>query len=263
MNEQNIVVVVGDLGAGSNIVKNILLLNQLVDFPVDNDDRLQAIKKMVYPTSLNQDLSKWISYEYRLREWKHWYGANVADNYADIKTEQVIKKSQTKKIVFITHWPEIAIRLKNQYPGIKIVSLYPKTQFELLWQIKTYIDKRGIEKLQNFSFFENEEVERQQYIDEHSLDEYYQFNVLNMFEILKDRKDQYEQIDEFKIEISKLINVESDWLERLSEYLEFTLDKEESLKLLLYWKQLHNNDHEVINYKWFKKVYMSKHYAKN
>ena len=262
MNEKNIIIIIGDLGAGSNLLKNILLLSDEVDFPNSKKDKLQDIIQTVYPAALKENLNNWLYYEYKLRNWVQWYGVDITNEYADIKTEKVLARSKNKKIVFLTHWPEIAHKLKQQYLGIKLVSLYPTTDFELLWQIKSYIDKKSIDTLQNFSF-NDPDNQKQQYIETHTLNNYYKFNVLNMFEIMKSRSHEYRDIGEFRLDILKLIDIDSSWIDALSDYLGITINLDKATELLEHWKQLHNRDSEVFDYVWFEDIYKSKQYAQN
>jgi hypothetical protein len=253
LKQENIVIVIGDLGAGANLVKNILLLNEEFDWPnIQTTNRLDFIKKTVYPLQLIDNLDKWIDFEYRFRKFKSYYDVDISDNFNDINTSAVIGKSQNKKIVFLCHWPEYASRLKNTYPNIKLISLYPATNFELLWQIKTYIDKISINKLQNFSFFENPETQKLQYIKTFGEDEYYKFNVLNMIEILDRRKNSYKNINGYAIDIHSLLTNDR-WIEGIEEFLNIKLNKKDSIDLLNHWRQLHRPIQEIDNFKWFEK----------
>ena len=255
INQENIIIVIGDLGAGTNLVKNILLLNEEVDWPnVPTDNRLNFLKETAYPLHLKDNLTTWTSFEYKFRNFKGCYGVDVSDNYADLNTQLVAEKSQNNKIIFVCHWPEYAVRLKNIYPSIKLVSLYPETNFELLWQIKTYIDKVSIEKLQNFSFGENIESQKAQYINTFGEDEYYKFNVLNMIEILNKRKDLYKNIDGYAIQINSLL-AEDAWIDDIGKFLNIKINKSNSLDLLNRWRSLHRPIEEIYNFKWFEKYY--------
>jgi len=256
LNQENIIIVIGDLGAGANIVKNILLLNEMVDWPgVATTNRLDVIKQTIYPVELANNLNKWMNFERVFRNFNKNYGVDISDNDGDIGTQLVVEKSQNKKIVFLCHWPEIALDLKNKYNSIKLVSLYPETDFELLWQIKTYIDKISIEKLQNFSFDNNIELEKQRYIDQFGIEDYYKYNVLNMIEILNDRTNSYKHINGHAIKINSLLT-NDDWIDEIENFLNIKLNKSESVDLLNHWRSLHKSTQEIDDYKWFEKYYL-------
>jgi len=237
INQQNIIIVVGDLGSGVNMVKNVLLLSPEVDFPIAPNSRLEYIKNLVYPDQLKDNLKNWIKFEYKLRNWKSLYQIDIADFYADIDTPKVIEISQHSRIVFITHWPDIALQLKNKYSNIKLIALYPKTDKDLQWQINTYIEKLGIERLQNFSFNDNIDQQKNNYISQYGIEEYYKFNVLNMFEIMQERADSYKNLPAYQIAISDLQNAE--WIDGLSEYLNINLNLDQAHSLINTWKDFH------------------------
>jgi hypothetical protein len=136
-----------------------------------------------------------------------------------------------------------------------LISLYPETDFELLWQIKTYIDKITIEKLQNFSFDNNIELEKQRYIDQFGIEDYYKYNVLNMIEILNDRTNSYKHINGHAIKINSLLT-NDDWIDEIENFLNIKLNKSESVDLLNHWRSLHKSTQEIDDYKWFEKYYL-------
>jgi hypothetical protein len=238
LNEKNIIVVVGDLGSGVNLVKNTLLLSEEVDFPNCTKNRLDYIKNLVYPVSLKDNLNQWIKHEYKLRFWQKYYDVDIADQYADIATEKLIKISQASKVIFITHWVDIANRLKQKYPGVQLISVYPKNNQELQWQIATYIDKIGIENLHDFTFFNNATEQKNNYIDKFGKNSYHQLNVLNMFEIMKDRINSFEKLSAYQITVGELQTHE--WILGISNFLNLKLDSGQAKELVNTWKHLHS-----------------------
>ena len=251
INQQNIIIVVGDLGSGVNMVKNVLLLSPKVDFPNVNSKRLEYIKNLVYPEQLRNNLKNWIKLEYKLRNWKNLYQVDITDSYNDINTNAVIEISQHSYIVFITHWPGIAMQLKNKYPDIQLITLYPKTDKDLHWQINTYIEKLGIESLQNFSFNSNVDEQKNNYISQFGMEEYYKFNILNMFEIMKERSDSYKNLPAYQIAISDL--QDTMWVDQLVNFLNIDLDLDQAHSLIKIWKDFHQSV-DSNNIKWSKHV---------
>jgi hypothetical protein len=254
INDNNIIVVVGDLGSGVNFIKNLLLLDDLTDWPlVKIDSRLDYFLNEIYPNTLKNNLSTWLRHEYKLRQFDSRYKVDIANQYADINTKQVQEISQNRKIIFLTHWPDTAIRLKSLYPNIKIVSVYSNTYNEVLWQVKTYIDKVGIENLQNFSFPENIDKEKEKYINQTGKDAYYKFNVYNMINILKERSLKYKL--GYSITINELLDDSIDNLvDGLNKYLNLNISYIDSGTLHNQWKNLHYSKTDVQNFKWFEEI---------
>jgi hypothetical protein len=249
LNDGNVILTVGDLGAGTNLVKNVILLSKDVDFPISTVDRYQYILDTVYPSNIKNNMSTWTHYEFKLRRWKKWYGVDIADNFHDISNSLTIQRSLQSKIVFLTHTPETASRLRETYSKINVVYLYPESDFALRWQIKTYIDKLGVENLFNFSFNSDCESRKKDYIQQHGLENYYSFNVLNMYEILKSRVEDYKALDGIGIEIGTIAN--GDWVKMLSEKLNIELDVDLAIKLINHWHSLHYSNCEIANYPYF------------
>lgn len=233
----NIIIVLGDLGAGANFVKNTLLLSPDVDFPWHNaDDRLKFITSNVYPDHLKTVPSRWIKHEYQLRSWNTFYGTDIADDYHSIDTVQVRKITKNKKIVFLCHWPHIVQKLKQQYPKITVVSLHAQTQQEVEWQVSQYISKIGIENLQNFSFNGNIEAQKKEFMASHGNEQYYRFNALNMFEVLQQRKDTYANVDYITIRIADLQS--NNWIVPVTAKLGIELDLTQANQLFATWQNL-------------------------
>lgn len=252
LNESNIVIVVGDLGSGVNLVKNILLTSPDVDWPYLESDRFNFLVKTSYPESLKSDMSQWVILESKVRLWGQLYGADIADEYQDINTSTIIARSQTHRLVFISHWCNIALELKKQYPGIKIISLYPENFSELLWQVKTYIDKRGIDKIGNFSFADNIEQSKKNYIEQHGIDTYYKFNISNMVGIFNDRASQYKTLSNYTISIGELAS--PTWVQRIAQQLNIKIDQLQATKLIDIWKNLHEPDDAIDTCPWLELV---------
>jgi hypothetical protein len=249
LNQTNIIVVVGDIGSGVNLIKNLLIVPEnTVWLGPPTNDRVTAIINTVYPTLLKNDMTRWLDYEYLLRTWNKVLGVDIADSYADIDTVQVRQYSQHKKIVFVTHWPEIAANLKTMYPGITLISLYPNTINELAWQVKTYILKKSIETLQEFSFSTN--TEKLDYINKFGTESYYQLNVLNMIEIMWNRHVGYKNLPGHNLKISDLWSNDSSWLTNLQQ-VNPELNIVKSSLIVNNWKQLHNWNQDIWDFKYF------------
>jgi hypothetical protein len=148
----------------------------------------------------------------------------------------VIAASQHSQIAFLSHWPDTALKLKSLYPGIKLVSLYPENDTELRWQINAYIEKLGIERLQNFTFLNNIEQQKNNYINKHGANAYYKLNVLNMFEILKDRINDYRDLPGYNLSIGRL--QQNNWAQDLGKWLNININPAQATALFETWHGL-------------------------
>ena len=169
---------IGDLGAGTNLVKNLCLLDKSYDCPWQ--DPFNFFLTMYKDT----DFNNWLFYEDQTRFWQKRYGFDLSNNLESRDLKNI------NRTVFINHsafWQQDQLdKLKD---SCDIIFLAPMSDKGLRWQIRAYVVKKGIDKLHNFSFT-NPSIEKQSYIDQHGLENYYKFNVLNMYEIIKHRRDQ-------------------------------------------------------------------------
>ena len=237
INQQNVIIVLGDLGAGSNFVKNVLLLSPDLDFPWNTTkSRLDFIISTVYPQSLKITPSRWISHEYKLRSWDYYYKVDISDIYSDINTQQVCEISQTRKIVFLCHDPAIVEKLKTKYPDISVVSLHADTKAGVAWQLSQYLSKIGIDRMHNFSFEQNAEQQKQDYIQQYGLEEYQKFNALNAFEIMYNRKNNYRHNDYITICIEHLQT--NSWIQDVVNQLGININLSQAYDLAKIWRDL-------------------------
>ena len=130
-----------------------------------------------------------------------------------------------------------------------------------MWQIKTYIDKIGIKKLHNFTFFNDIESEKQKFIEINSEEEYYKLNVLNMFEIMDIRSKNYQKDNYISIPINNLLNDQIDeTITLIKKNINIDINLKNVKTLHQRWKELHNPVDQIYNYPWFEKVYTSPRY---
>lgn len=255
INDKNIILVVGDLGSGVNLLKNMLMLWSEIDWQFPNEsDRFNYIVQRAYPTSLKNNLDNWMQAEGSLRNWGTAYGVTIEDFYADIATDQVISTTQTKKVLFLTHSVDAALRLKQQYPGIQLVSLYADNADSTKWQVDAYINKRTIEKVQNFSFPADVDTEKQRYIEEHGVENYYKFNILNMYEIINRRSIDYKNLPGIAVPISNLLTTDYTWIDNLIKELNSSIDVSQATDLIKKWQDLHELTISNISNPWFELI---------
>lgn len=183
---------VGDLGVGTNFVKNICFTDLSYTAPF-NLRYLESIYK-----SNIADLSKfWLVREYNTRKWQTKWQCDLSDN---INLDTVEKFLTIPKTIFINHSSfystcdrEMLLKLSNL---AHVVLLIPNSLQGLQWQVRAYVTKKGIENLHDFTFLEEKEKHKKAFIELHGKDAYNKINVLNMFEICQKRLDDMKQFFE-------------------------------------------------------------------
>ena len=181
------IVIIGDLGAGSNIVKNLILLGNNVDWPLGTD----KFNTLQNHYNKNVKLKNWLTQEYKLRFWNKFYNIDLADNLNYY--EYITNCSQpTLPIVFINHSAFWQIEEFDKfYNDVNLLYVAPTSNLGLEWQIRSYCEKRSVEQLQNFSFNEDIENQKIKYINTNGIEEYYKCNIRNMKEIIDSRQKKF------------------------------------------------------------------------
>ena len=174
--------VIADLGAAGNLVRNLLLLGD-TDWPQETN-RLARILKQ-YPVNL--ELKHWLQQEYRLRFWTQQYSLDLSDNldcelYRQLPTVDLPR-------VWLNH---SAFWQAEQFAWFadhcNIVFVAPTTAAGLEWQIRSYTSKKTLPLLHDFCFEHNREQQRRQYIETHGELAYYRLNITNMKHIIDQRQ---------------------------------------------------------------------------
>jgi hypothetical protein len=179
--------VAGDIGAAANLVRNIMLLSDDVDWPLTTP-RLDTILKQ-YPEHLTTNKLEWIFIEVRLRFFNSYYGIDPSHDLNWNNYEKFIKPT-TKPAIFITHsfvWElDNFFTFAEHLPSIIVM---PTTDLGLEWQVRAYCEKKGVDIMHNFTFPDNIEEQKAQYISEHGLEAWHTENISNMKMIIRDRRD--------------------------------------------------------------------------
>lgn len=178
-------VVVADLGAAGNLVRNLMLLGE-TDWPLLTDRN--AIILNQYPANLALD--NWLNQEYQLRFWKQHYGLDLSDNLDSVQFEQLPAVGLPR--VWLNHsafWQQEQFEWFSKH--CNIVYIAPLTLAGLEWQIRSYVSKKTLPLLHNFSFENDHTQQRQEYIQQNGIDSYYEFNVRNMKEIVDQRQQRF------------------------------------------------------------------------
>ena len=180
------ILLLGDLGSGVNLIKNILFTDEKYKAPFN--------KKILDSIYLNHDKNQlhktWLEEEYATRNWKNYFGFDLSDEIP-VNLNQCLNQLKSKTI-FVNHscfFSESDRRTISTAENLRIIACIPKSEAGLQWQVRAYIEKKGIENLHNFSFEENIEKEKQQYIDTFGKENYYKLNILNFYEAVKNNRD--------------------------------------------------------------------------
>ena len=140
---------IGDLGVGTNFVKNICFTDLSFSAPFDLN-----YLSTIYKTS-EKDLSKfWLGREYNTRNWKHAWGVDLSDN---ITNDAVEKLKIIPKTIFVNHSSfynndDQKNKLLNLINVSTVILLIPETMQGFNWQMRAYISKKGVHNMHNFSF---------------------------------------------------------------------------------------------------------------
>ena len=245
--------VVADLGAAGNLVKNIVLQSPDVDFPYP--DRLKTILAQ-YPDSLRHDKKSWLHFEYRLRQWKKLHGVDLSDdlNWTDYQTHCLVRE---KPVVFLNHsaFYQVPEFLKF-YEKLKTLVVVATDDWQVKWQVRAYVEKKGIEELHDFSFESDKQQQIEQFIRDHGAEEYYRTNIDNMYEIMKQRaSEMLTYIDSSHVLPLEWIIVTGDdqrIVDRIEKCFGISIPFDHASIILETWRKLHWPTEETLDWKWWK-----------
>jgi len=236
------VLIIGDLGSGVNIVKNLLLLSNNYRFETTNKDRLSELKKF-YPIEFKFDKTNWINNEYKLRYWNKYYGIDLSD---DINIPAILLKlKKINNVVFINHsafyQKEEVVKLKEYF---NLIYVCPKTKSGVKWQVNAYVDKITIKDLHNFTT--RTDIEKAEIIKTKGRIYWQQLNFENFYHICLDRRTDFycfckqQKINTIALE-SLIKPLKHDMLyEQLVAILNYNAPKNNFMELITMWLNLHN-----------------------
>ena len=178
-------VIVADLGAAGNLVRNLMLLGE-TDWPAAADRSATILNQ--YPSNL--ELQYWLQTEYRLRFWEHYYKLDLSNelNYTQFLKLPLVELPR----VWLNHsafWQTAQFKMFTTHCNIVYVA--PVTATGLEWQIRSYTSKKTIPLLHDFCFEQDREQQKQQYIEMHGIEAYYLLNITNMKIIIDQRQREF------------------------------------------------------------------------
>jgi hypothetical protein len=178
-------VIVSDLGAAGNLVRNLMLSGE-TDWPMVTDKFTTILNQ--YPRNL--ELKDWLQQENRLRFWLHYYKLDLSN---ELNFAQFLKLPQAKlPRVWLNHsafWQPDQFEMFVNHCNVVYVA--PTTAHGLEWQIRSYASKKTIPLLHDFCFEQDREQQKQQYIDTHGAEAYYLLNITNMKHIIDQRQQEF------------------------------------------------------------------------
>lgn len=237
----------GDLGSGVNLIKNILFTDDALLCPFN-----KKLVDKVYDNHNPADLSKtWLQSEYKTRNWHSYFGFDLSDHFSDGVIDLLAKIQQPT--IFINHscfhnesdrrW---LLKHKEKF---KVIGCLPLSKIGIEWQVRAYIAKKGISNLHNFSFFDNVEQSRLNYIATYGEEAYYKFNVLNFFEAVEqNNKVVQEFCTQHNFEILDTDNLYKGSFIELSSF--GSIDIIKSKEIFNRWFKLHWDYNETKNWKY-------------
>ena len=244
--------VAGDIGAAANLVRNIMLLSEDVDWPLKTP-RLETVLNQ-YPELLSTDKLKWIFIEVKFRFFKAIYGTDPSHdlNWEEYKNNIVVKDQPA---VFINHsfvWEfDNFLTFTQHLPSVIVM---PTTDLGLEWQIRAYCEKKGVDIMHNFTFPDRIEEQKAKYIAQHGQEAWHQENITNMKSIIRERRDHIiNTVDPTMIlPLEWLISGLDDRkvVDQLRKHFEIDIDFAQASQVLNTWRSRHWDLADTYNWKY-------------
>jgi len=243
------ILVIADLGAAANLVKNLLFLDKNYSFlesPVN--DRHQYLLNTTYTNNLT--FNEWFNFEARTRKWK----IDIAHR---IDSAEILNiQSDLHNIIFINHtafWELDELdKIKDLF---NIVYVFPKTLIGVVWQVRAYIEKKGYEELHNFTFENNAEQSKQEMIDKFGVKYWAKVNATNMFNIVKERRTKfycYAKKNNFcLVSLESLVDQNTTQAYNTLSGIAPQMARNEFDDILHRWQSYHWPYSETLNQQWF------------
>lgn len=231
------IVVVADLGAAGNLVKNLLLLSDQTDWPLRSD----RLARILNQYTIDLELKDWLKKEYKLRFWSQYYGLDLSDN---LDSDQFNKLPLTDKTrVWLNHSAFWQAEQFNWFAKhCNIVYVAPTTVKGLEWQIRSYANKKTVQLLHDFCFEHNREQQQRTYIQEHGAEAYHLLNITNMKCIIDQRQQEFrKQVSPAKcIDLELLLTGSVDAIHHgLKQVTGLDIEVDYIDKVIMAWRKLH------------------------
>jgi hypothetical protein len=237
---KNLFIFHGDLGAGKNILKNIVLLSEDVHFPAAVlDNRAEWLIKNIYKPESKID---WFKYEYTLKDYQK-YGVEMIQGDANVDqilclppSLQFLLKSQNYAMdLFNKHRAAELVNL----PYVKFLAVYPTTEQGLRWQIRAYAEKKIPEHMHNFTYIDQSLIEKHK--SKYGVSSWTKVNLYNFYKDAENYVDQIKQKQWPMVPLEWLLD-SSQWpilLAFLQDYFCVVINFKQAHTVLDAWTDLH------------------------
>lgn len=181
------IVISAQIGAVSNLIKNIALLSPDVYWPF-NKSRLETVLKQYNP-ALKTNKSNWVDLEDAFnRRLGNYFVMNL--DYFSVKHQ--LNSNLPKVCINHSLFWDMPANFTQQLDFLNIVFVMPSTAFGLEWQTRAATEKviiPRIERQYDFCFAPNEKQTRiADYINRHGLENYLKFNIHSMRHVFKQQQ---------------------------------------------------------------------------
>ena len=240
------ILLIGDAGSGVDFIKNLCLLDPNIDKP-----------EYINFKFLNDLYSKitfknWPQYDNQTQYWNSRYGVDLCNN---LNYNYYIKNQVNihARAVFVNHsafWnPKDLIPFQEE---MDIVFLQPVSNPAILWQTRSYVEKTGVENLDNFSFSNRDIKQKEEYIENYGLDNYYKLNIMNMLDIRRKRLNEMSTLGLKTIEMDEVYAGSiRNTINQLNTTLNLSIPLKQAITLYNQWYSLHWNYNTTENWQWF------------
>lgn len=239
-----------DFGAAKNIVKNLLLLNDTVYWPVNTtDNKLNVLINKIYPANWTD----WFDHEYYLKTYPD---VGIEMDLGDVTEIGLLPLSkELNKILKTQHYAidvfdhKLAVKLHNTDYS-KVLSIFPSTDIGLAWQVRAFTLKKTAVNMHNFTCSNLDDVNRAK--EEFGINNWITANLINFYDYCSRNRNQWQQDGIPKIDLELIIFPEN-WntlLDKLENYFEVTLNRMDSIALLEAWTALHWPVSETYNWEY-------------
>jgi hypothetical protein len=235
-----VLVLHADIGAAKNIAKNLCLLDESIHFPINlhGESRLNFLLRKLYPTNY----SDWFKCEYVLKDYTK-YGIEM--DIGDVRSGGIVPLNQ--KLVDVLEHKHFILDLMDHGTAINldhshycsVLGIMPYTTLGLNWQIRAYTMKYGAGRMFNFTFPDEDTIER--FKQQYGTDTWVDVNLTNFYDMVRRRRNILRQSDIKNIPLECII-----WPHRWEELFthletafDITIPRDQAMTLISQWFSLH------------------------
>lgn len=230
------ILVLADLGAAGNLVKNLALLSNQVDWPLQENRFLRILDQYQSTTTL----SNWLAIEYNLRFWKKYYQLDLSDTLDWAEYNKMCADTKLP-IVFLNHSGFYQLKEFTQFKkNLQVIYICPETEHGLEWQIRSYCEKKGFDKLHDFTFESDKENQIKQHIKKYGKESYFHCNIQNMKFIINARQQKMKEVIKNFIPLEYLVDGSKDELYNVfCDRTKLYINRSHFVEVVQLWRKLH------------------------